>query len=87
MIDTEKANICTVMNTFGFDLVSGGPAIRRVVQFFKLFDSRRRGVSLPVARRNERGYETKGNKEFRSQCGDLFNWRSEDPEFIAVDRE
>jgi hypothetical protein len=41
MIDTEKANICTVMNTFGFDLVSGGPAIRPVVQFFKLFDSRR----------------------------------------------
>ena len=33
MIDKEKANICTVMNTFGFDVVSGGPAIRSVVQF------------------------------------------------------
>jgi len=31
MLDTEKANICTVMNTFGFDVVSGGLAIRGVV--------------------------------------------------------
>jgi len=30
MLDTEKANICTVMNTFGFDVVSGGLAIRGV---------------------------------------------------------